>query len=244
MIKVSELSKSYNISKILDSVTMALRPSQVTSIVSPNGMGKTTLISIIAGIQLPDGGSIQYSEGYDNSNMFIVLAGDKNLYMKNTVKENIYYFSILRGLKKKEINERIQMYKEFIPKYSELENRLAETLSFGQKRLVIILAAIVSGAKCIILDEISEGLDMNHKLLLSKLLEQSKKDRIFFLVSHDYKFVANVSDSIVFLKDGRIVKELPRTSEQQVTSIYRDIFCNNHDSITPSEEVRYENSMV
>ncbi len=64
---------------------------------------------------------------------------------------------------------------------------------------------MVCGSKCIILDEVTEGLDVESKAILSKMLLEVKKDKIVILVSHDLEFIETCADFNVFIKDGTII---------------------------------------
>ena len=117
------------------------------------------------------------------------------------------YFGIIRGMKKQEVSKRIEMYNDYLPLIGEVRNTLAEKLSYGQKRLVAIFSAVITNAKCIMIDEATEGLDMEYANILQKLLRKSAEDRALILASHDYDFVSKVSDRLVFLKDCKFAEE-------------------------------------
>ena len=87
-----------------------------------------------------------------------------------------------------------------------------------------LLSSVIADSSCIIIDEVSEGLDMNHISLLLDMIEYLKKDRIIILASHDYEFVANVSDYNWFLKDGCFQKMYGRLSKDQLVSIYKELY--------------------
>lgn len=147
----------------------------------------------------PNKGEIIYS-GLDKKDICILYGGERNLYMKNTAKENIYYFATLKGLDDNQIKHNLEKLSKFFPIYNEIENKLCETLSHGQKRLTAILANLVSDPKCLILDETIEGLDTDHIEILSSLLEIYKKEKIVILISHNKNFIESISDEIIYLK--------------------------------------------
>lgn len=224
MIMIDRISKSFGDQKIIDDLSCEFHRNQITSVVAPNGMGKTTLISMISGLMLPDSGTIEFLEPLRQKDTVIVLAGEKNLYNKNTAEENILYFGVIRGFSEKEIRKRIDDYSSLFPMYDKLCSKRAEELSYGQKRLVALLSAVISDARCIIVDEASEGLDMEYVSILKDLFQAVKKDRIVILTSHDYSFVAEVSDRCLFLKDGKIVHTAEGASKEALVEEYRRIF--------------------
>lgn len=175
MIKLCNISKSFGMKKVLDDFSLELRDGTINSIIAPNGTGKTTLMSVLAGFLTPDSGKVIFDPGMSHKDVVLLLSGDKNLYMKNTVKENILYFSILRGKSKRETLEAIDKYKSIFPLYEKIKDQLAETLSYGQKRMAALFSAIISESKYIIIDEASEGLDLEHVNMLKDLLEHVKE---------------------------------------------------------------------
>jgi len=224
MIKTENITKSYGNNAVLRGVTYNFEKDNVTAILAPNGSGKTTLLSIISGLLIPDGGTVHFFENWGPSDVSIVLAGEKNLYMKNTVLENLLYFGIIRGMKKREVAENIERYKDYLPFIEEVQNKLAEKLSYGQKRLVTIFSAIITNAKCIMIDEASEGLDMEYTNVLKILLRKSAEDRVIILASHDYDFVSKASDRLIFLKDGNFVEEHGQLPLDVLKKRYMEIF--------------------
>jgi len=224
MIVLEKVSREFKAEKILKEVDLVIKPSEITSIVAPNGVGKTTLLCIIANVIFPTTGSIFFKNDFSKRDVFLILSGERNLYMKNTVYENISYFCTLRGLKRKEIEENIEKHADKMPLYAKIKNKLCEELSFGQKRLVIIFAAFVAGARCIIMDEPSEGLDYAHLEMIEKMLSIGKKDKIILITSHNYEFVSKIADRNIFLKSGEIAHKTGQIDQDQLLEIYKKLY--------------------
>lgn len=224
MIKINNIYKKYGNNEVLKGIDYIFKKNEITTIMAPNGTGKTTLLSIISGLLLPDNGKVEYFEKEGKKNISIVLSGEKNLYMKNTVKENLYYFGIIRGMSKKEIYDQITENVKYLPMISDIQNELVERLSYGQKRLVAIFSAMISNAGCILLDEVSEGLDMKYTNLLQKLITTLSHDRSIIMASHDYDFVSSISDKLVFLKNGKIAKECEKMSLIELKKYYIKLY--------------------
>lgn len=104
MIEVKNLYKSYREKDVLNGVTCSFESGFVYSIVAPNGTGKTTFISILSGLLAPTSGEISFSGDNSIKDTYVVLAGEKNLYAKNTVKENAMYIGRISGKTTKEIS--------------------------------------------------------------------------------------------------------------------------------------------
>lgn len=97
MIEVENVVRTFKTERVIDNASFVLSSCGVSALVAPNGSGKTTLMSIIAGLMEPTEGRVLFSDGEGTSDVALLLAGDKNLYMKNTVMENLMYFAALNG---------------------------------------------------------------------------------------------------------------------------------------------------
>ena len=82
MIRFCDIHKSFGSNIVLDGINFEIYPNEITAIVGPNGMGKTTILNLICGMFLPDYGTIKY-ENCSSKSCFVVLSGD------NSVKEII-----------------------------------------------------------------------------------------------------------------------------------------------------------
>mgnify|MGYP001150818270 FL=1 len=173
MIYIKNISKTFNGTEVLKDVSFTVSDNAITSIIGPNGIGKTTIFNIICGILMPDQGMIE--SDLNTHNIFTVLSGNQNLYAKNTVEENIFYLSILRGISSTKIRENIEKYYKYFPIYHSIKNKLFEELSFGQKQLATIFAALVTDSKYLLFDEPTEGLDLENKKQLQSVLSSISK---------------------------------------------------------------------
>ncbi len=219
-IVLDNVSKAYGGKQILKTLSCSINSSEITTLVAPNGTGKSTLLSVISGIVKADSGTVCYDGLREKKDVGIVLAGEKNLYMKNTVKENLVYFGVLQGMTENEVANRIEKYKLLFPLYEAVKDKLAEELSYGQKRLIAIFSTIITEQKCILIDEATEGLDLQFVSNLVELLKQISKERIVILASHDYMFISKVSDRIIFLQDGELEEYIEDKDEESIRNRY------------------------
>ena len=121
------------------------------------------------------------------------------------------------GLTRKQINKNVEKYNGLF-EIEHLLHKKVETLSYGQKRIVATFIGMVCGSKCIVLDEVTEGLDVETKLILSRMLREIKKEKIVILVSHDLEFIETCNDYNIFIKNGKIIEVNERT--QDLRTIY------------------------
>ncbi len=206
-IKLEKVQKSFDKKQVIKDATFTLKQGEISVLKAPNGAGKTTVINLISGLMRQDSGNIEF-DGLTQKDVCIIYGGDKNLYMKNTVDENLYYFGVLRGLTKDEISDNIQKMKPIFTSYDKLKNTLCEELSHGQKRIVSIFSSIITDNKCIILDEATEGLDQENIDILVNLINKIKKDVIILIVSHDILFVNNLDCKKITINNSNIYEEV------------------------------------
>ncbi|MCD7819295.1 MAG: ABC transporter ATP-binding protein [Lachnospiraceae bacterium] len=204
MIRLEGIAKEYDSRMILHNLSCEFSDNRISAIIAPNGEGKTTLLNIIGGITEPDHGKVTQEGHSHHTDVDMIQAGDKNLYSKNTVRENLYYFCAIRGMNARQTESAIEEWKHDFPLYESIKSVTVEKLSYGQKRLVALFSSILSGASCLLLDEVTEGLDRNHVDSVKQILLKSKTGRTIIIASHDDKFVAEIADDFYFLQEGKL----------------------------------------
>lgn len=213
MIYFKELTKKYKSTDklALDSITLDINKNETICLLGPNGAGKTTLIKCLCGLILPDKGEIFIdNEAILNNknylqNIAVVLEGARNLYWRISVRSNLYYSGALKGISKKQINYNINKYKDIFH-INDLLDRKVNTLSLGQKQKVAIFSSILLEPEILILDEPSNGLDIESKRDLINLLKTiNRENNITILIaSHDVDFIRKLVDRIAIINDGKI----------------------------------------
>ena len=112
--KIYRKRKSNEVVKAVDRVSFSLERGEILGLLGPNGAGKTTAIKMICGLIIPDSGSISIN-GLDNQKQRLkslrhisaVLEGNRNLYWRLSVKENLEYFAGNRGYSSRAVKEGI-----------------------------------------------------------------------------------------------------------------------------------------
>ena len=220
MIKVEHVKKSFKEKEVLKDITFEFQPDGVYVIIAPNGTGKTTFINTLCGFMLPDEGTISFSDGMDEQGFDVILSGERNLYVKNTVYENLIYFSMLKGMSKSTADAAIAREKEKFPIYEMVKNKL----SYGQKRIVSLMSAVVTGAKCVIIDEATDGLDIDNRKLVADTIRSVRDGRSIIVIAHDFSFASDVADTLIFLKDGRFAEVVENGREEEIGQIYKKLY--------------------
>lgn len=211
-IKIEDLSKSIKGALILDKVSITLTSGKIYGLRGKNGSGKTMLMRAIAGLLIPDTGSviingktlhkdISFPESIgiliENPSFLPQYTGFKNLKLLAGLTGNISDDEIRTAL------ERVGLDPE--------DKRIYRKYSLGMKQKLGIANAIMGEPDIIILDEPINALDEESVKKIKKvLLEIRDKDKLIIIACHDREELEYLSDIIYEIKDGSIVdrKEL------------------------------------
>ena len=205
MIELNNIDKSYGKEKVLNDLSLTIDSGKITVLVGKNGSGKSTLIRIMAGLVMPDSGDVTLANGLT---MGVMLGGDVNLYNKLTGREIIEFFGQLRGMSSACINKRIDEMDEILD-LSEFINKRAYTFSRGMRQKIALTISVIHNPDIILLDEPSTGLDIEAVNDVIRFLKYLKSDnKTIFIASHNVFEISDLSDSIAFLKNGKINKKV------------------------------------
>ncbi|ADR19999.1 ABC transporter ATP-binding protein [Calditerrivibrio nitroreducens] len=212
-IKIINLMKKYGNSVALKNITFRIEDKTITALLGPNGAGKTTTINILAGLLKPDDGEIYYGDldFLTNSNKIKSIIGlvpqynniDKDL----TLYQNLLIHSILFGVKKNEIKNRIEEILNFTG-LTNHKNKEAGKLSGGMKRRLVIGRAILHRPKILFLDEPTVGLDPATRRHIWDFVKNINKNFgcTVVLTTHYIEEAELLSDYVYFIDKGEIIK--------------------------------------
>ena len=166
LLEVKELEHKYGAIRSLKGVSLCVNQGEVVALIGANGAGKTTLLRCISGILKPCGGSILF-EGksiYGLPSHAVAKRGiaqvleSRHVFPKLTVMENIQMGAFLRKDDPKKIQEEVEGLFEIFPRLKERITQLAGTLSGGEQQMLVMVRAMISNPRLLILDEPSLGL--------------------------------------------------------------------------------------
>jgi lipopolysaccharide transport system ATP-binding protein len=189
----------YETLQVLDDISFNVKKGESFGIVGRNGSGKTTLLRILSKIYQPDSGSVE-----TNGIVVPVLALGLGFHPDLTAITNIYQSSILLGISKKQIAEKI----DDIIKFAELE-KFADTkiknFSSGMAMRLAFSTAVQVDPAVLLLDEVMAVGDINfQKKCLDVMLDFKKRGKSIVLVSHGPDSIQSFCDRAMFIKDGSI----------------------------------------
>lgn len=219
IIEVSAIKKEFRKRKSKDIITAVNKVSfdvyrgEVLGLLGPNGAGKTSIIKMICGLLTADSGTIFINKIDINKNrqnglqhISSVLEGNRNLYWRLTVQENLEYFSGNRGYSRKQIAYQVdKLLEQFSLK--EKRNELVHGLSRGMQQKLAIAVALLADTEVIILDEPTLGLDVEISYELREILKEIVRDkqRTIIISSHDMPVVQELCDRTIIINKGDVV---------------------------------------
>lgn len=236
MLSAKNLSKTYpeNNIQALKDINLKINRGEIIGLLGPNGAGKSTFVSIVSGLISKDSGQVFIDDielkEKNNSKIMaklgVVLEGERNLYWALTVKNNLYYFATIKGCKRESIKESIKVYGNIL-EINSLHDRKVNSLSSGQKQRVAITAALLHNPELLLLDEPSNGLDIDSR---SKLIEhlqyiKDKFNKTIIITSHNVDFLRRIVSRFVIINQGRIRDKFinDNLSTDEIERRYRDI---------------------
>lgn len=217
MLTVTDLHSNYDLAEILRGVNLHVDTGEVVGLLGRNGMGKTTLVSSIAGVTPPqvkkgevklDGELISGLPSYRIAQKGIGLVPQgRHVYGSLSVTENLNV--VARGGDGSENDWTIERVFDFFPRLEERSNSSARTLSGGEQQMLAIGRALMTNPRLLLMDEPSEGLaPIILKVIREKLLEVKKTGLSIFLVEQSLGLALSLCDRIYILgEEGAIAWE-------------------------------------
>lgn len=210
---IYEYRNSYQTVRAVNGVSCEFHQGQVYAIVGSSGSGKTTFLSLLAGLDVPTSGTIEL-DGESTSNMnrdayrlnhVSVIYQNFNLFQHLTVLENAAYPLYVRKMPKKKADELAAEKLVQVGLKEDQFKRLPNMLSGGEQQRVAIARALASGSEIILADEPTGNLDSTNSQNIVEILRQlaHENDRCVIIVTHD-PAVAEAADVVLKMKDGKL----------------------------------------
>jgi ABC-2 type transport system ATP-binding protein len=206
-LELKNITKYYGNFKALDNFTLTLTPG-VYGLLGPNGAGKTTLIKAIIGAHSINSGEILFN-GVKTDDTILnhigFLPQNPLLYDNYTAKEFLRYMCVLKGVKRQDINGKI----DSILQQVNLKNdkKKISAYSGGMRQRLGIAQALINDPDILILDEPTAGLDPSERLRFRNIISKLSLNKIVLLATHIVSDVENIAKEIILLKEG-VIKDV------------------------------------
>lgn len=179
----------------LKDVSFEVEKGEIFGVIGPNGGGKTTLLSIVAGIMSPDSGYVEV-----NGKVVPILGLGVGFNPELSVKDNIIIYGTVMGLKKQEIERRYEDIIEFA-EIEEFKNAKLKNLSSGMKARIAFSTVVNTSPDILIVDEVLAVGDISfNKKCYKRLREMNEEGVTIILVSHSPSMIKDWSHRAMLLK--------------------------------------------
>ena len=229
MLEVKNVTKTFKLNNgnsisVLNNINLTLYDKGIVFILGKSGCGKTTLLSILEGILEPSEGKVFFNnkEVYKNNetiNTFGILFQAINLIEGITVYENLLTTCEIKNIDKSNIDHYLEKFKLL-----NLKDQKVENLSGGEKQRVAFVRAILNKPNVLFCDEPTGALDHDNSLILMNLLRDFAKEGLVIIVTHNESLIDFNNDSVITLKNCKIVKINNKTFQEQIknTNIHKN----------------------
>lgn len=207
MLEYHEVTRFYGERRVLENISFSVRPGCLTGFVGANGAGKTTTMRIGMGLLSADDGYVSWDGApitRAHQRTFGYMPEERGLYPKQTIATQLRFFGEIHGLSGKEAVLRADRFLDAFGLIGR-KDELLESLSLGNQQRVQIIAALIHGPTCLILDEPFSGLDPLAVDFMSTVLREKAHEGVPVLFSsHQLELVERLCDELVMLVDGSI----------------------------------------
>lgn len=215
MIEVRNISKKYKSIEVLNIPELRIEKGESFGLVGNNGAGKTTFFSLLLDLIQPSSGTItsdgvNVSTSEDWKQFTSAFLDESFLIGYLTPDEYFQFIGELRGLSKEELNEQLQPFAALFNNEIIGVKKYIRDLSKGNQKKVGIAGAFIGRPEVVVLDEPFANLDPTTQIRLKNLLKDiaATKKTTMLVSSHDLQHTIEVSNRIVALEKGRVVRDL------------------------------------
>jgi urea transport system ATP-binding protein len=225
--------------KALNNLSFTIEPGEMRAIIGPNGAGKTTMMDVVTGKTRPDSGEVIFNGTYNLTRLDeteIAELGIGRKFQKPTVFDSHSVFDNLElALKadhraratlwwRETANERSRIDEILqITRLTAVRNRLAGSLSHGQKQWLEIGMLLAQDPKLLLVDEPVAGMTDAETRQTAELLKEINRDHTVIVVEHDMTFVRDLGVKVICLHEGSVLAEgsIDQVSEnERVVEVY------------------------
>lgn len=215
MIKITQLQKNFGDKKAVDIENYTIAPGDMLGLVGNNGAGKTTLFRLMLDLLQADHGNvcidgIDVARSEDWKQFTGAFIDDGFLIDYLTPEEYFYFIGKMYGLKKDEVDSRLQPFERFMNGEIMGQKKFIRNYSAGNKQKIGIISAMLHYPKLLILDEPFNFLDPSSQAVIKHLLKKYNEEHgaTVIISSHNLNHTVDICPRIALLEHGVIIRDL------------------------------------
>ena len=223
LLYLSGVSVSFDGFKALNNLSFTIEPGEMRAIIGPNGAGKTTMMDVVTGKTRPDTGDVLFDGMYNLTKLDeteIAGLGIGRKFQKPTVFDSQTVFDNIELALKSDRRARTSLVWQETPaehrridelleiiRLTAVRDRMAGSLSHGQKQWLEIGMLLAQEPKLLLVDEPVAGMTDVETGQTAELLKQINRDRTVVVVEHDMTFVRDLGVKVTCLHEGSVLAE-------------------------------------
>jgi len=210
-LRLSDIIVEFQDKRILNGITAIFMGGEMTAVIGPNGVGKTTLIKAIAGL-IKAKGSIVLDDGKTEklSHEQIAYVPQMSSTTTNLTVFEMVLLGLIKNLSWKVSPQQIDAVEEVLRALNllEISEKQFSKLSGGQRQIVTMAQALISKPKVLLLDEPTSALDLRHQLKVMDIAQKYTVETgaVTIFVIHDLTLAGRYGNNILLLEGGEIKK--------------------------------------
>lgn len=250
-IKIENVIKKYGDRTIIDGLSLNIKSGEFFTLLGPSGCGKTTLLRMIIGFNSIEGGLIKVDEEVINDipvnkrNMGMVFQ-NYAIFPHMSVKDNVAFGLKNRGLKKHEIENRIDEILDIV-QIKEYKDRMPDKLSGGQQQRVALARAVVIHPQVLLMDEPLSNLDAKLRVSMRNAIKniQQQVGITTVYVTHDQEEALAISDRIAVMNEG-VIQQIgsPREIYERPANLFVSNFIGTSNTLEAQLVLKGENTFI
>jgi sulfonate transport system ATP-binding protein len=238
---VRGLGRTFGGKRVLEGINLDIGPGEFVSLIGASGVGKSTLLKIVAGLDVPTSGSLRIGTRQDKPDVRMMFQEDRLLPWRSVLR------NVTLGTNSQEAEAHELLHAVGL---SGREDDYPSVLSGGQRQRAALARALLHRPDVLLLDEPFGALDALTRASMQELLSELLREapRTVILVTHDVEEALLLSDRVIIMRDGKIARDLrppgmrPRArGDAELARLKEElIYGLLHDGLSPEHARRLE----